>query len=539
MLSPKIGQAQRSPFWRAVNNAVETTYKAFHGFFLGCPEPDQCPPLWLWALWCVMASAWVFPATFSLWEDEIWMLVASVDQPWRTVLGFADYYSGNHVLYSVLSRILVKASGHHCVEFVYRVPSLLAGTLLLPMSFAVMNRFSGRFCGMAASLLMCFLPAITYHAANARGYMLWCFLTTWTIGLVNENLRGINWPRRTAAYFLLGISHPLALITLAGFGVFGCCIGKKACSLKQWTLNALLCVPAVIYSVPAIRFVRAYHASITAPEGISFISRFSFVPNAMESLFGTPLFPGFSMVFFILAVAGIVAFFRTSFRRGLGLAGLAGIMPLAFVVSGDPFSFDRCFMGSVPIVILLVCRGFEPLKNYFVKHVIAVFSFQVRADIFAAATGGLLMCLWIPKLAYYETCPKQDYRTCIRTYVNKFPRASILFSISSKYFTGLSYYARQFNRRYHVLATPQEAIDSLIRSDNGVRGIVRAVEPGVSDEMVDWTNKNMSLYGEWKGTNLSTVLYVPRYNHRVSLSTHDKKSALPSTMGSATTHGQE
>ena len=422
-------------------------------------------------------------------------------------LGLTNYYSGNHVLYSVLSRILIKAAGHHWIEFVYRGPSLVAGILLLPMSFAVINRCAGRFCALAGSSLFCLLPAIIYHASNARGYMWWCFLTMWTIGLLLNKLRKKSWLRVACAYFLLGISHPLALITLAGFGIFGIFLADGP-TLKRWLGNALICLPAALYSIPAIQFVYMYHKIITGPLSTGPFSRFSFVPKIMESYFGSPFVQGISALFFALAVVGAARMLRASINRGLAFIGLALIMPLAFIASGDPFSFDRCFMGSLPPWIILISKGYEALKDFVVYRLFSAFSLRVRLIAFSAFFAGALFCLWAPKLWRYETCPKQDYRSCLRAVAREFPSEETVFSTSPNYYTGLSYYARQINKKYCVLKTPGEARDSLLQWSGSRKAVVVAVEPGVSSEMLDWTNKNLEVRGEWDGVNLSTKLYV-------------------------------
>ena len=493
------------------HKTLDSAYDVFSRIFLGAapPRTQSYPPAWLWVLWLVAFASWIYPSTLSLWEDEIWMLVVSVDQPWHTVLGFTNYYSGNHVLYSILSRILIKAAGHHWIEFVYRVPSLIAGILLLPMSFAVLNRCAGRFCALAGSTLFCLLPAIIYHASNARGYMWWCFLTLWTTGLLLNKIEKKSWFRIACAYFLLGISHPLALITLAGFGIFGVFLTEGP-TIKRWLGNALICLPAALYSIPAIQFIYMYHKIITGPISPGPLSRFSFIPKIMESYFGSPFFEGISAVFFALALVGAARALRASTNRGLALIGLALIMPLAFIASGDPFSFDRCFMGSLPPWIILISKGFETLKDFVVYRLFAAFSPRARLIAFSAFFAGALFCLWAPKLWRYETCPKQDYRSCLRTVAREFPTEETVFSTSPNYYTGLSYYARRVNKKYYVLKTPREARDSLLQSSGARKAVVVAVEPGVSSEMLDWTNKNLMIREEWDGVNLSTALYVPR-----------------------------
>jgi hypothetical protein len=374
------------------------------------------------------------------------------------------------------------------------------------MSFSVINRCAGRFCALAGSSLFCLLPAIIYHASNARGYLWWCFLTMWTIGLMLNKLDKKSWPRVACAYFLLGISHPLALITLAGFVIFGIFLAEGP-FIKRWLCNALMCLPAALYSIPAIQFVYMYHKIITSPLSTGLFSRFSFIPKIMESYFGSPFFEGISAFFFALAAVGAACALRASINRGLAFIGLALIMPVAFIASGDPFSFDRCFMGSLPPWIILISKGFETLKDFVVYRLFAPFSPKVRLIAFSAFFAGALFCLWAPKLWRYETCPKQDYRSCLQTVAREFPTEETVFSTSPDYYTGLSYYARQFNKKYCVLKTPREARDSLMQSSGARKAVVVAVESGVSSEMLDWTNKNLEVCGEWDGVNLSTKLY--------------------------------
>jgi len=95
-------------------------YRRTCALFLGRGEYPE-PPLALAGVWAVVTLLRLYPAGMSLWEDEIWMLVVSVNQAWTTVLGFSHYYSGNHIAYSAIGKLLLAASHYHCTEFMFRL----------------------------------------------------------------------------------------------------------------------------------------------------------------------------------------------------------------------------------------------------------------------------------------------------------------------------------------------------------------------------------------------------------------------------------
>jgi hypothetical protein len=492
-------------FLRAVNRVHRSTCT----FFLG--EGDYpAPPALLAVLWGAVTLLRLYPSFKSLWEDEIWMLVVSVDQPWKVVFGFENFYSGNHILYSALSKVLLAATHHHWTEFVYRIPAEAAMFLTLPIAFAVFGRHVSRLGGILASLLFCFLPAFAYHAANARGYGLWCFITVWLLGVLPGAQASLRAGRLGAAYFLLAICHSLAFIPLLVFAVFGSWIWTARQRARVCIVNFLLALPGLVLCAVPVSVLMAFDAGQMRPVNHGWWSLFGFVPEVAEALFGSVLFPGYSFLWVLFIAVGLLLVFRKSFLTGVSVAACGGGMACAMLITQNPYgSFDRIYIGSLPFAFLAVAVFFDR----------AVLRLEQRGrwpsgrlNRSAICVMCLLFLPWAPALKDCILLPKQDYRTLFTTYKKEFRGATELFGAGDRYGTGLSYYGRQCGIRYTGLTSVGQIRDSLLLYGKKGRGLVVASVNEVPDTMMSFVRDSLCLYRTFPGNQLTTYLYVAGTN---------------------------
>jgi hypothetical protein len=480
--------------------------------FLGWDDAVS-PPRWLYIIWVVMGLAWIYPATLSLWEDEIWMLVVSVDQPWKTVLGLQGYYTGNHILYSLIAKGLFLATFHHGQEFVYRLPALFAAWLSLPLTFAVFARWGGRFIAMLGSLLCCLLPAFVYHAANARGYSLWYLLALIAFGISPGMNKQTRWLRLCITYLLLGLSHSVSFITVGALSLCGCFTGKYRATVGGFVKNGTAAIPFFIYWIIPFQSVFHYERSVARPESWVITDKLGFIPAVIEQYFGTPWFPGLGFLWTLIIIIGLTAVLRRALTNGIALAFLSCSIGIVVLVTGNPFGFGRIFMGCLPIWLLLAGVGLSSLRDQ-IMHRIPSSLKNISIILFTA----LLALPWSPKLLDYLILPKQDYRGLYREYTANFPNEKTIYSPTWYYATGVSYYARQFNMNFVVLQSPEAASDSLLSSGT-MRGLIVPALCDVPPVMREWLTEHMALYKEWSGINLPTQLYVPKQVNRLGAPT--------------------
>jgi hypothetical protein len=481
---------------------IDKVYNFLCRIFLGWNDAVS-PPRWLYIIWVVTGLVLLYPATHSLWEDEISMLVISVDQPWKTVFGFQNYYEANHILYSLLAKSFLKATAHHGQEFVYRLPALIAALLSLPLTFAVFARWGGRFIAMLGSLLCCLLPAFTYHAANARGYSLWYLLALIAFGISPGMNKQTRWIRLCITYLLLGLSHSVSFITVGALSLCGCFTGKYRATVGGFIKNAAATIPFFMYWIIPFQSVFHYERSVARPESWGIIDKLGFIPAVIEDYFGTPWFPGLGFLWTLIIIIGLTAVLRQSVLNGIALAFLSCGIGIAILATGSPCGFDRIFMGCLPVWLLLAGVGLSSLRDQIMYRLPPSLK-----NISIILLTALLVLPWSPKLLNYIIVPKQDYRGLYREYTAKFPDEKTLFSPTWYYSTGLSYYARQFNMNFVVVQSPEEASDSLLSSGT-MRGLIVPALCDVSPAMQGWIIEHMALYKEWNGINLPTQLYVP------------------------------
>ncbi len=474
----------------AVKSALAGSYRVLCTVFLGRGDYPS-PPVSLAAVWVVITIMRLYPGAKSLWEDEIWMLILSVHQQWSVTAGFVDFNSGNHILYSILSKLLIEFTHHHWIEFVYRIPSEAAAFLTLPIGYAVFSRYVSPLGGTLSTLIFSFLPFFTYHAANSRGYSLWCFITVLLLGVLPGAQKIIRPVRMAIAYLCLATTHSLAFIPLSAFAVFGCWTGVVRHRMRVFFVNLLLALPGFVFCLSAFPYILSYDHSLARPPLAHWYSIFAFMPTVGEVIFGSSLFPGYSIIWVALIVFGLVIIFRKSVLTGISVLACGGNILFAAIITQNPFGvFERIYMGALPFVILAIVTGVQFMVSQLEKSGGPI---RRHANSIAIAAMCFLFIPWIPSLVSQITLPKQDYRTLFEDHTREFRDSKGLFGATSYYVMGLSYYARRFNIGYTPLETIKEIRDSIILSDESGRRLVVASRIELPDSIRKYIDDSLFL----------------------------------------------
>jgi mannosyltransferase len=141
----------------------------------------------------------------SLWVDE-GLTVGFGRLPWDTVLGLHGAYETHPPLYFVF----VKVAELFAPELTAgRLVSVLAGTLTLPLVYALAWRLIGRWGALIATGVLAVSPLHIWYSQEARPYAL-CFLII-TVGYLS--LAGFHQSLDRRWAVLYGASITLALYT--------------------------------------------------------------------------------------------------------------------------------------------------------------------------------------------------------------------------------------------------------------------------------------------------------------------------------------
>lgn len=171
----------------------------------------------------------------SLWVDE-GLSVLFQRLPWDTVLGFNGAYDTHPPLYYVLS----KAAAWVAPELTAgRLVSVIAGTLTLPILYALARRLIGGWGGLIATSVLAISPLHIWYSQEARPYAVALLAVALSFLALIACFQAPNW--RWAALYGLAISFSLYtdLSTLYAIAPQGIVLIYMLA--KKWKPTLLLC----------------------------------------------------------------------------------------------------------------------------------------------------------------------------------------------------------------------------------------------------------------------------------------------------------
>jgi hypothetical protein len=445
----------------------------------------------------VISLVRLIPATLSQWEDPLFVLVTQIDAPWSVTLGF-DVQDVVPVVYCALSKLLIKATHHHFLDVVYRIPSLLAAIAIMPLGFAVFSRIGGRLCGTLFWLCAVLLPTFTRHSVNARAYMVMMFIMIWALGLTPGLSTRFRPIRLGIAYFLTVISHGFGIFVIGCFALFGCFTGPIKHKRHVAIVNALLTIPGIVFYIPGYKNLLLNHRDHIHPLSEGLLESWRFIPRWIDYQFGVSYTPLAAWIFCALIVIGLIITFRESWKSGISLTAFILCLPVFFGLTRDNYTLDRYSMICLPFALLALCRGGVWIAGLFSK-------FRFAQTWVIAGLSVLLLSL-APRLLDYVKYPEQDYCSMYQTIVRDYPGQKTVFGLTWSYQGGLSYYARQFGLEYRVIANRQGITDSAWTS-SPLRFIVVVDANNINLEMRRWLADNAVFVKTFVGNALPTFLY--------------------------------
>lgn len=326
--------------------------------------------------------------------------------------GYGDlfYYPlpNNHILYTLLEKLSVLAMGSSPVGI--RLPALLAGVALIPLTYRLCRKLDGRSSGVFAAGGVAIMPFLVLYSTNGRGYSLLALLAVAIPCVMVEDEGRINGRRWLLPALLSALGMlvmPSMLYAIAGIFVWSACV--LLIQTRNWK-------PALGFLGPyaattAILTLLFYTPVAIRSDGWDSLTSNRFVQplpmTAFESGIGPHLIgalqdfsrdiPALVTILVItLCALGLQAAFRS--RNHALLLLLPGLLFGAGVlfVAKRSIPFSRTWIYLIPFFLVVADAGFSlccsklapPIRNMTVGAIAALaalFAFGIAAKNVVAA----------------------------------------------------------------------------------------------------------------------------------------------------------
>lgn len=102
----------------------------------------------------------------------------------KNIFYVLTYYPlpNNHIFYNFLVWFL--AGVFSISEIIIRLPALIAGIAILPLTFFLVKKTAGVFCAFSALLIVSFHPSLVFYSVNGRGYSIITLASLATLYLI-------------------------------------------------------------------------------------------------------------------------------------------------------------------------------------------------------------------------------------------------------------------------------------------------------------------------------------------------------------------
>ena len=277
-----------------------------------------------------------------------------------------------------------------------RLPSVIAGTLTIPVTAALARRAVGHWTGIAAAAFVVCSPLLNFFSVEARPYALACFFAT-TAALVllracDEDSPRWGWPAWTLLAALAMLSHYTVVFALAAQVIWAIAFRSKARMPLLGALPAAGFLFAVAWLGPFRDQLAHSDQQVQFMKFLAPVTPGQFIKLSATAVAGRPIVPlsdlpgpllggliavivAIAVSVFALAIARLGKGSRWitldgAIRSDAGLVlAVAAIPPaclvLASVASGGSFMLTRNAIAAVPCALILVAAGLSQLGKGF------------------------------------------------------------------------------------------------------------------------------------------------------------------------------
>lgn len=323
--------------------------------------------------------------TRGIWVDEA-ISIRQAQQPWLEMIAQLREFDVHPPLYHSVLWLVVHLTGSTS-EWVVRLPSLVAGTALIPLFYVMGRDLWDRRTGLVAAWLVAVSPAAVWYAQEARMYAFWMLGTTlvaWAQLRIQRHGRGrlADWSVFTVSSVALMYTQWFTVLPLVVhhlvFAVFAVrqARGGQWGLVRRWSSSVLVSLAAVAPLVPlllgqigGVKSVTAGSAAIAGQAGAANSQMaagnpdaYAVIANAVWALWGYHAASAMVLLGALWPLMLLLAFaaLGRGRSRAVVVLGLVALLPplLLFAIGFERRQFFelRYFTSTVPLLLLLVAR---------------------------------------------------------------------------------------------------------------------------------------------------------------------------------------
>ncbi len=263
----------------------------------------------------------------------------------------------NHLLNTLLEHVAFVAFGNQ--PWALRLPAFIAGTLLVPATFALAHLLWGRWAGFLAAVLVAVSSYLVEYSTNGRGYTLQalCFVAMMALVVVAAHRRSLAALLAAGLVAAIGAYAVPTMVYGVAVAAVWLLIGHVswryvvASGVIVGLLTTVLYLPVIVVSGPDKLVSNRFVVSLGLTELASELPR---------SLWQTWLFWNRDVPW-LVAAALVAGFVLGTWRVRLGLVAL-GIC-LACVLIQRVAPFERVWLFLLPLYFTIVAGGLARLVD--------------------------------------------------------------------------------------------------------------------------------------------------------------------------------
>ena len=308
----------------------------------------------------------------AIYYDEAYTYLSYVSR--NPLLALSNYSEpNNHLLQTFLNVLSDRVFGSSL--FSLRLPALLQGLALIPLTFYCSRKYLGVTAALLATALVSTNPALIQFSTMARGYSLLCLLSVLLLSMHHQ----ISVGKTASWYFCFGAISALGLWTVPVFiyaiipiGVFGLILQLQKSKerplkiFRNYSIAAVSCVGlTLVFYLPAI--LRSGFKQIIFNEHISSIpwSEFS---NGLPFFFYWTIeswFRGIYPALMLLILAGFFFFVirKQESTRLRSLVAIAFTSVLLALVTQRVLPFRRVWLMYLPVILIISAAGLQQILS--------------------------------------------------------------------------------------------------------------------------------------------------------------------------------
>jgi 4-amino-4-deoxy-L-arabinose transferase-like glycosyltransferase len=356
------------------------------------------------ALSLLALGARIYRLNQGFWYDELYSLLNYIHAPLFEMLTSMPR-PNNHILANILARLSMGIFGE--AEWSARLPSVILGSLSVPLLYLSARKILTLGPALLASLLFCFSKWPVWFSQEMRGYagMIFCVLASQMLFLeMTEKFQ----PGRAMLYFLASLAgiyfHLYSAFVIASQAIVFILFRlwrKQGVGWKPFLVIAGVSAASIILYAPVLGSISALLSHDKSAIYGSQLSVEFFYQWMMQWGAGSD-HPFLSLIFALLFSAGFINIFLKT-----RVTSLAWILPVVLVLLSSwlmkLYIYHRFLCFFIPFYFIFVATGIETLSRWL----------RFKRLVFYLAAVLVLAAL-IPSLNQYYRLGMQGFKKAAR-----------------------------------------------------------------------------------------------------------------------------